>query len=64
VKDPAKPTPPGWSWQTHHQRSQTPKTSQVYVKEESECDSSENLKKYSHDDGFIPCLSHHTLTLH
>jgi hypothetical protein len=59
VKDPAKPTLPGWTWHTHHQRSQVPKTWKVYFKEEGQTNSTEDIDfKCSHDAGFSKCSFH------
>jgi hypothetical protein len=59
VKDPAKPTLPGWSWHTRHQRSQMPKTWQVYFKEEDQTDSTDDIDfQCSHDAVFSKCSFH------
>jgi hypothetical protein len=59
VKDPAKTTLPGWTWHRRHQRSQVPKTWQVYFKEEGQTDSTEDTDfECSHNAGFSKCSFH------
>jgi hypothetical protein len=59
AKNPAKPTLPGWSWHTRHQRSQMPKIWQVYFKEEGQTDSTEDTDlQCSHDAVFSKCSLH------